>query len=164
MAQDTGNIQIREMIETDLLKVINIDTEISDDERTPTWPFSFESYWQLYRPDIHLVAELEGEIVGFVVGNIVEEEHNQSLATLPRMLADFNIHRHRWVGWIDMIGVTPRYQHKGIGRALVEEFLVECKRNNAVMRGFVREGDERLEKFLKAMGFRKWDFTIYEKS
>ena len=115
----------------------------------------------MYRPDIHFVAELEGEMVEFVVGNIVEEEHTQSIATLTHTLTDFN--RHQWVGWIDMIGINPRYQHRGIGRALVEAFHAECKRNNAVMRGVARESDEKLNNFLMAMDFRKWDVAVYEK-
>ena len=161
MAQDKGDVKIRKMVEADLSKVKAIDDSLFGKERTPTWPFSFESYWQVYRPDIHFVAELGGEIVGFVVGNIVEEEHNHSITTLTHTLTDFN--RHQWVGWIDMIGINPEYQHRGIGRALIEAFHAECKRNNAVMRGIAREGDERLNNFLLAMGFRKWDIATYEK-
>jgi ribosomal protein S18 acetylase RimI-like enzyme len=62
-----------------------------------------------------------------------------------------------------MIGINPEYQHRGIGRALIEAFHAECKRNNAVMRGVARESDERLNNFLVAMGFRKWDIATYEK-
>ena len=161
MAQDKGDVQVRKMVEADLPRVKAIDDSLFGEERTPTWPFSFDSYWQVYRPDIHFVAELGGEIAGFVVGNIVEEEHKHSVTTLTHTLADFN--RHRWVGWIDMIGISPEYQHRGIGRALVNAFHAECKRNNAVMRGIAREGDERLNSFLVAMGFRKWDIVTYEK-
>jgi len=161
MARDKGDVLIREMVEADLSKVYDIDRSLFGEERTPTWPFSFEAYWQVYRPDIHFVAELEGEVVGFVVGSIVEEEHQQSITNLTHTLTDF--HRHRWVGWVDMIGINPKYQHMGIGRVLVEAFNAECKRNNAVMRGLVREGDERLKNFLESMGFDKWNVAVYEK-
>ena len=161
MAQDKEDVQIRKMVEADLPKVEEIDDSLFDKERAPTWPFSFESYWRVYRPDIHFIAELEGEIVGFVVGNIVEEAHHHSVTTLTHTLEDFN--PHQWVGWIDMIGIHPQYQRRGIGRALVEAFYAECKRKNAVMRGIARESDERLKNFLVAMGFRKWDIATYEK-
>ncbi len=161
MVQNKGDVQIRKMVEADLPKVRKIDNLLFGKERTPTWPFSFEAYWQVYRPEISFVAELKDEIVGFVVGNIVEEEHNQSITTLRHSLTDFN--RHQWVGWIDMIGINPQYQHRGVGRSLVEAFHAECKRNNAVVRGIARENDERLKAFFAAMGFRKWDIATYEK-
>ncbi|MFC1983961.1 GNAT family N-acetyltransferase [Chloroflexota bacterium] len=161
MNQNKGDIKIRKMVEADLPKVNEIDRSLFSEQRAPTWGFSFESYWQVYRPDIHFVAELEGEIVGFVVGTIVEEAHNHSVTNLTHTLTDFN--KHRWIGWIDMIGINPKYQRRGIGRALIEAFHAECKRNNAVMRGVTRENDERLNNFLLSMGFRKWDIANYEK-
>ena len=161
MAKDKGNAQIREMVETDLARVYAIDQLLFGKERTPTWPFSFESYWHVYRPEIRFVAELGDEIVGFAVGNIVEEEHNQSVTSLRHTVSDFN--RHRWIGWIDMIGINPAYQHRGIGRGLVDAFHAECKRRDAVMRSVSRESDDRLKSFLEAMGFRKWDIATYEK-
>ena len=161
MAKDKGNAQIREMVETDLARVYAIDQLLFGKERTPTWPFSFESYWNVYRPEIRFVAELGDEIVGFAVGNIVEEEHNQSVTSLRHTVSDFN--KHRWIGWIDMIGINPAYQHRGIGRGLVDAFHAECKRRGAVMRSVARESDDRLKSFLEAMGFRKWDIATYEK-
>ena len=161
MTKGKGDVHIRKMVEADLPNMMRIDRLLLDEERTPTWSFSFESYWQVCRPDIHFIAEVEGEIVGFVVGTIVEQEHNQSITTLSHTLTDF--HRHQWIGWIDMIGINPSYQRGGIGRTLVEAFHAECKRNNAVMRGVAREGDERLKNFLVALGFRKWDIATYEK-
>ena len=161
MTKDKGDVRVREMVEADLLNVKMIDHSLVGGLRTPTWPFPFETYWQVCRPDIHLVAELEGAIAGFVVGTIVEEEHNQSITSLTHTLLDF--HRHQWIGWIDVIGVHPMHQHKGIGKALIEAFHAECQRNNAVMRGVARESDESLKSFLEAMGFRKWDIATYEK-
>mgnify|MGYP001309894668 CR=1 FL=1 len=132
MPQDKGDVHIREMVEEDLPSMNRVDRLLLADERAPTWPLSFESYWQVHRPDTRFVTEIGHELAGFVVGTIVEEEHNQSITSLSHMMVDY--HRHRWVGWIDMIGVRPEVQHKGVGRALVEAFYAECKRNNAVMR------------------------------
>lgn len=161
MVQDKSEVQIRKMVEADLPKVNAIDGLLFDKERAPTWPFSFEAYWRVYRPDLSFVAELEDEAVGFVVGNIVEEEHSQSITRVLHSTGDSS--RHRWVGWIDMIGIHPGYQHRGIGRKLVAAFHEECKWNNAIMRGVARESDERLNNFLVALGFKKWDMITYEK-
>ncbi len=161
MPQDKGDVHIREMVEADVPNIRAMDGLLVGKDRMTSWPFSFETYWQVCRPDIHFVAETEGAIVGFVLGTIVEEKHEQSITTLTHTLTDF--HRHQWIGWIDMIGIHPMHQHKGIGRTLVEAFHAECKRNNAIMRGTAREGDEGLNNFLVAMGFRKWDIVTYEK-
>jgi ribosomal protein S18 acetylase RimI-like enzyme len=161
MAQDKEDVQIREMVETDLGRVYAMDRLLFGNERTPTWSFSFEAYWNVYRPELRFIAELGDEIVGFIVGNIVEEHHNQAITSLTHTLSDFN--RHRWVAWIDMIGINPAYQGRGIGKGLVDAFHAECKKKDAVMRGVARESDDRLKGFLEAMGFRKWDIATYEK-
>lgn len=161
MTQDKTEVQVRKMVDSDLPRVNAIDGLLFGKERAPTWPFTFEAYWRVYRPDLSFVAEVGDEVVGFVVGNIVEEEHSQSVTRVLHSTADSS--RHRWVGWMDMIGIHPGYQHKGIGRELVGAFYEECKRNNAVVRGVAREGDERLNDFLVALGFKKWDIVTYEK-
>ncbi|MFC1939831.1 GNAT family N-acetyltransferase [Chloroflexota bacterium] len=71
--------------------------------------------------------------------------------------------RDRRVGWIDMIGIRPNSQQRGIGRALVEAFQNECRRNNATMRAVIREDDERHKNFTVALGFKKWEVAAYEK-
>ncbi len=161
MARDKGEVKIRRMVDADLPRVNYIDRLLFGEERVPTWPFSFEAYWQIHHPGLSFVAEVEGEVAGFLVGNIVQEEHSQSINRLSHTIADFS--RHRLVGWIDMLGIDPKYQHRGIGRALVEAFHEECKRNNAPMRGIAREDDEKLKSFLVSLGFRKWEITTYEK-
>ncbi|MFH1383106.1 MAG: GNAT family N-acetyltransferase [Chloroflexota bacterium] len=161
MVTNKGGIKIRRMTQADLAKVIDIDQSLSGLQRVPTWPFSFESYWAVYRPELSFVAEINGDIVGFVVGNIVQDEHSQSIFGLRHTGEPTS--RHRWIGWIDMIGICPEHQHKGIGRGLIEAFNTECKRHNAVMRGLAHENDEVLKKFLSSLGFKRSDVAIYEK-
>ncbi len=154
-------VKVRRMVDADLPRVNQIDSLLFGEERVPTWPFSFETYWKIYRPKLSFVAEVEGIVAGFVVGNIVKEEHSQSIVKLI-YTAERSAGRGQ-VGWMDMIGISPEYQHRGIGRALVEAFHEECKRNNATMRGIARESDERLKNFLVGLGFKKWDVATYEK-
>ncbi len=161
MAKDKADIKIRRMVESDLPRVNEVDRLLFGDERVPTWPFSFEAYWRVYRPGLSFIAELEGKVVGFAVGNIIQEEHYQSIFSL-RHTVDRPL-QHRQVGWIDMIGIHPEYQHRGIGQSLVEVFYEECKRNNAVVMGMAKESDKRLRDFLAALGFRKSDIVTYEK-
>jgi ribosomal protein S18 acetylase RimI-like enzyme len=161
MAQNKGNVKIRRMLEGDLPRVNEIDRLLFGEERVPTWPFSFEAYWALYHPKLSFVAEVGGRVVGFIVGTVVEEEHSQSVLNLRHTIDRPS--RHRQVGWIDMIGIDPGYQHMGIGRGLVEAFSEECKRNDAVIRGIVKESDARLRDFLATVGFKSSDLVLYER-
>ncbi|MGA8849264.1 MAG: GNAT family N-acetyltransferase [Dehalococcoidia bacterium] len=161
MAIKKGDIKVRRMVDADLPQVNAIDRLLFGKERVPTWPFSFESYWALYHPELSFVAEAGGRVVGFIAGNLVEEEHSQSILSLRRTIDRPS--RHRKVGWIDMIGIDPAYQHMGIGRGLVEAFDEECKRSDAVMRGIARESDERLRNFLASIGFKRSDLVVYER-
>jgi len=161
MAEKKRDFKIRRMVEFDLPRVSEIDRLLFGEERVPTWPFSFEAYWSLYHPELSFVAEVGGRVAGFVVGTMVEEEHSQSVLSLRHTIDRPS--RHHKVGWIDMIGIDPTYQHMGIGRALVEAFDEECKHNGAVMRGIARESDERLRNFLASIGFKKSDLIVYER-
>ncbi|RLC65081.1 MAG: hypothetical protein DRH97_08185 [Chloroflexi bacterium] len=160
MAEKKADVKIRRMVEADLPRVNAIDRLLFGEERVPTWPFSFESYWALYHPDLRFVAEAEGRVVGFIVGTVVEEGHSQSVLRLRHTIDPPS--RHRKVGWVDMVGIDPGYQRREIGRALGEAFYEECRRSAAVMRVIVREHDGRLRNFLESVGFRSSDVVIYE--
>ncbi len=154
-------IKIRKMLATDLEEVGKIDQMIQGNDRLPTWPFSFESYWGIYRPDVSFVAELDSEMVGFIVGTIVQDEHSQSVFNLIHTVEPSA--QHRWVGWLDMIGICPEHRNKGIGRALVNAFYQECKNRNAIVRSIAYENDRNFNDFLASMGFAKSKLVVYEK-
>ena len=156
-----GEVKIRRMNDSDLPRVNEIDHLLFGEERVPTWPFSFGAYWEIYRPKLSFVAQVDGKVVGFLVGNIVQEEHSQSILRLTHTAGRYS--RDQQVGWIDMIGILPQFQHRQIGQKLVEAFQEECQRNNAPIRGVVRDGDEKLRNFLLKSGFKKWDIATYEK-
>jgi len=160
MAGKKADVKIRRMVEADLARVNEIDRLLFGEERVPTWPFSFESYWALYRPEFSFVAEVGGRVVGFIVGTLEKEEHGQSVLSLRHTIEPPS--RHRKVGWIDMIGIDPAYQHMGIGRSLGEAFHEECKRRDAVMRGIARESDVRLRDFMESVGFKSSELVVYE--
>jgi ribosomal protein S18 acetylase RimI-like enzyme len=162
MPEGTENIKIRKMVDSDLAKVNEIDQALIADKRATTWPFSFESYWSVYHPEFTYVAELDGEVVGFLAGYIKPTEGTNSI--LRR--ADMQIippTRHQMVGWIEIIGVAPKGQYKGIGRQLVETFGKECESRDAMVNCLVRIDDKFLSEFYSNMGFRPWDTVIYFK-
>ena len=64
-------VKVRRMTHDDLMKVNQIDRQLFGEQRVPTWPFSFETYWNIYGPGVSFVAEVNGEVVGFLAGTIV---------------------------------------------------------------------------------------------
>ena len=155
-------IKIRPMVEDDLAKVNAIDQSITGQGRVTTWPFSFEAYWRVYSKEaLVFVAELNGEVVGFISGYIEHAKRSTSMLEHPHEA----VHRtDETVGWIEMMGIRPDCWHMGIGGRLVAAFEQACKKQNAKMRIVVREGDRDLTAFLERAGFKKSELTTYEKA
>jgi ribosomal protein S18 acetylase RimI-like enzyme len=145
MGGDNDTIKIRRMVKTDLEAVKEIDALLVGEERVLSWPLSVETTLELYRPALSFVAEVGGKVVGFLLGDIRRERYDIGIG-----------------GWIDMFGVAPEYQRKGIGHRLMLAFWAECQpyvKTNVI----VREDDERLIRFLTLMGYRKGKLINFER-
>lgn len=156
----TASAVIRTMCRSDLARVTQLDLLLFGEKRLPSWPFSFEVYWRECGPDISLVADIGHNVVGFIVGRLVVEEHSRSALNLR---LSNRAHPYVRVGWIDMIGVHPDSQHAGIGRRLVEGFCNECKSQNVEVRAEATEHNAMVRRFLEAAGFKGRDSIVYEK-
>jgi len=86
------------------------------------------------------------DVVGFVLGDIRGAEYGKDVS-----------------GWIDMVGVAPRYHHMGIGRTLVETFCGMCQQNKVNVEVVIREDDELLKGFFTSMEFRRGDLINFVK-
>ncbi len=161
MTESSAKVKVRRMVDDDLMKVNQIDRLLFGEDRVSTWQFSFEAYWNIYGPGVNFVAELDGEVVGFLAGNIAEQERTHSLLDLMHTVGRSS--RYPKIGWIDMVGILPGSQGKHVGRALVEAFQGECRNNGAPMRAIVKDEDKRLTGFLESLGFKKWTTATYEK-
>jgi len=144
MASD--GVKIRRMNEADLPRVEEIDRLLFGKERVSSWAFAVEAFWQAHRPTLNFAAELNGEVVGFLLGGIRRARRMVPL-----------------VGCIDIMGVHPDYQHNGIGRRLVEAFWEECGRSSATASVSIKKNDKQLRKFFTALGFRERDLVTFEK-
>jgi ribosomal protein S18 acetylase RimI-like enzyme len=85
-------------------------------------------------------------VVGFLLGDIRGAAYGTEMS-----------------GWIDMVGVLPKHQRRGIGRKLVNAFEKECRQYNVKARAIIREDDERLTKFWTSLGFVRGKLISYEK-
>jgi ribosomal protein S18 acetylase RimI-like enzyme len=134
---------------------VEIDKKVLGNERRAYWKRKI-AYADIY-PRPALVAELEGKVVGFIMGYVSGWEFG-----VPDT-----------IGWIDTLGVDPEYQRRGIGRALfsalIENFKHSGREKTLVAKELEKpqiEGvnvvytltnwnDWDLMQFYYAMGFKK---------
>ncbi len=164
MTENRGNpdIKVRKMTRNDLAKINEVDNSLYGKRRVTTWPFSFETYWRIYEPKLCYVAEMNGEVAGFVAGVIEQEERSKYLISHPRSVED-PYQDNPKIGWIEMMGVHGDHWGKGIGLALMDTFTEDCKKNGASIRIVIRDDDENLKSFLVGRGFNRSDFVAYDK-
>ena len=146
MGTAKGQVRIRRMTEADLPRVKEIDKELVGPHRSISWPLRIEAHWWVYRGLPNFVAEVDGELVGFILGDIRGVEYGTEVG-----------------GWIDMMGVSPWFQSMGIGRMLVEAICAECQKQGVKVMVIVMGNDKRLVKFWNSVGFRKGNLVSYEK-
>ena len=101
---------------------------------------------EVYRPALSFVAELNGVTVGFLLGDIRGVKYGKDMK-----------------GWIDMMGVHPKYQHLGVGRRLVETFCGVCEQDKVDVQVLLREDDEQLKKFFSMLDFRRGNMVNFVK-
>jgi N-acetylglutamate synthase-like GNAT family acetyltransferase len=94
-----------------------------------------------------LVAEAEGKVVGFVIGGIKDWE--------------FGVEKS---GWLEIIGIHPKYMGQGIGRMLGKRLLEHFKNKNIKNIYTVARWDSGdLLAFFKSIGFNRSDFINLER-
>jgi len=106
MTDDT--ITTRLMTENDLEAILKIDEKILNTSRLEYYQLKFERLFSSrdYLP-ASFVAEDNGVVVGFLMGELY--------------MGQFGILQE--VASMDTIGVDPDYQHRGIGKKLMAEFI-----------------------------------------
>jgi GNAT superfamily N-acetyltransferase len=93
------------------------------------------------------VAELDGKVIGFIISDVSSWKYD-----VPEN-----------IGWIDIIGVDPAYQRKGIAKTLFTEMTNNLKKVVVdTIYTFVTRRDCLLLKFLDRMGLQKGDMINLE--
>ncbi len=164
MRENQNNIKIRKMVKDDLAFVNAVDSSIplNDERRVTSWHFPFDIYWENYKSSIiGYVAELDGQVAGFLAGTIKQEERSKSLVVRPH--EGGYIKQDRKIGWIEVMGVKPEVWHKGIGTLLIKAFEDECKANNATMRIILKNDDKKTVNYFHKNGFAAPEFITLEK-
>ena len=132
-------VDIRPMTIGDLDAIVEIDRKVLGKSRPDYWKKKLELPNPRY-PLSCLVAEFEGRVIGFIVGELSGWEFG-----VPDT-----------IGWISTIGVAPAYQHRGVARKLGQEFIKNLKAIGVtIVYTLVNWSDWDLLKFFRAMGFTR---------
>ncbi len=100
-------IQIRLMKVNDFAAVVQVDAKVLNAPRQDYFKLKFEELVQSTdRLPTSLVAEEDGKVIGFIMGEL--------------LIGEFGISQE---ATLDSIGVDPDSQHRGIGEQLVKEFM-----------------------------------------
>jgi ribosomal protein S18 acetylase RimI-like enzyme len=108
----SGGLTIRPVRRGDLDAVIAIDTQVTGVEKSQYWRSVYRRYGDADRPGARfLVAELDGEVVGFVIGEVRDWEFGAPPC-----------------GWVFAIDVRPDARLTGIGSRLLQSICAVFRR------------------------------------
>jgi len=132
-------VVIRTFSEADLEAIVEIDRKVLGKSRWNYWKQQIDLTHSHF-PLSCLVAEFEGRVIGFILGEVSGGEFN-----VPDT-----------VGWISTIGVDPVFRHRGVARKLSQEFIKNLKSVGVnIVYTLVNWSDWDLLNFFRAMGFSR---------
>jgi ribosomal protein S18 acetylase RimI-like enzyme len=140
------NMKIRSFKKEDLEAIVEIDEKVLRGNRRNYWERKLEMM-DHKASQVSLVAEVEGKVVGFILGDVSGWEFG-----VPDT-----------IGWIDTIGIDPIYQKKGLATALAGELIKNLKTIGVrSIYTLVSWNDWDLLQFFHAMGFTRGDMINLE--
>jgi predicted N-acetyltransferase YhbS len=139
-------VKIRALKTEDLEAIVGIDEKVLGEKRWSYWEKKLEGTTNK-SSQISLVAEVEGEVVGFILCDVSGWEFG-----VPET-----------IGWMDTIGVEPVYQKRGVATALAYELIKNLKATGVkTIYTLVSWNDWTLLQFFHAMGFTRGDMINLE--
>jgi ribosomal protein S18 acetylase RimI-like enzyme len=134
-------VAVRAMRPRDLEAIIAIDQKVLGHERPDYWSLKLELA-QRRSAVASLVAEVEGRVAGFIIGDASGWEYG-----IPDT-----------IGYIDTIGIDPDFQRRGIAALLFREMAGHLKKVGVeTIYTHVNWRDGELLRFFDAMGFQRGD-------
>lgn len=137
MIDTVPGVRIRPLDELDIDAITGIDEKISRRYRPEVWERQI-GYYLRRDPEASVVAELDGKVVGFMLGEVRSGEFGLEEPT----------------GWIEVLGVDPEHRGKAIGRQMAEAILRHFREQGAhSVRTLVDEDMEEIRRFFSSLGF-----------
>lgn len=148
MSDSDAGVRIRELEDTDLGGIVALDEKIGGRYRPEVWEDRL-NYYTRRDPEGCFVAEADGQVVGFMLGEMRGGEFGLEEPT----------------GWIEVLGVDPERQGGGVGRRLADAMLEHFRDSGAVkVRTLVDEGMEGIADFFAALGFEPAPIQAFVKT
>lgn len=105
------HIPVRSMIEADLPAIISIDQKITGKDRTAYYEGKLAEMLSESGVRVSLVAEIDGQFAGFVMARVDYGEYGRTNQTAI----------------VDTIGVSPAFDHRGVGPALMSQLMINLR-------------------------------------
>ncbi len=142
MSNFFDKLTIRQLTKDDLDSIVEIDTKVLGETRRDYWVTKIVKQAETRPPDASLVSEIDGKVVGFILGEVSGWE--------------FKVPNN--IGWIDTIGIDPDYQNRGIAKVLANALVSNLKNYGVdTIYTLVNWNDWDLLQFFHAMGFSRGD-------
>ncbi len=131
------DVRIRILDTVDIGAVTDLDETITGRYRPDEWERRI-AYYMRRDPDAALVAEIDGEVAGFMLGEVRAGEFGLEEPT----------------GWIEVLGVDPERRGAAIGRQLAEALFEHFRTRGATtVRTLVDETMGDIAGFFGSLGF-----------
>src|SRR5215218_1250638 len=114
MAETATEVRVRPADEMDISAIVVIDEKIGGQYRPEVWEHRV-GYYLRRDPEASVVAEADGKVVGFMLGEVRSGEFGLEEPT----------------GWIEVLGVDPAHRGKALGRRMAESMLEHFRRQGA---------------------------------
>lgn len=135
--ESTTGVKVRSLSEVDLGDIVRIAEATRGAYQPDLWEDRV-SYYLRRDPEGSVVAEADGRVVGFMLGDV--------------RAGEFGIEEPS--GWIEVIGVDPGFGGRGVGRALADEMLGRYRARGVLrVRTMVDSAMPEVEAFFTRLGF-----------
>lgn len=136
-AETASAVKIRPISELDLSDVVRIVEQTRQQYQPDLWEDRV-TYYLRRDPEGSVVAEVDGRVVGFMLGDV--------------RTGEFGLDEP--CGWIEVIGIAPEAGGRGVGRALAEAMLARYReRGVRRVRTMVDASMPEVEGFFRRIGF-----------
>ena len=137
MPQVKAPARIRPLNELDISGIVKIDERITGIYRPDVWERRV-GYYLRRDPDASQVAEVDGRVVGFLLGDV--------------RAGEFGIEEPS--GWIERFGIDPDHRGRDLGKQMFAAICAHFRDQGATaVRTMVDRRDPAIGGFLKALGF-----------
>jgi ribosomal protein S18 acetylase RimI-like enzyme len=144
-------VNVRKVRENDLLKVVRLSELWVTESITYGMGANTEELFRKFIGDYFWVAEVDSNVVGYIIGTVHASEGLAVIGKGERYLE------------VDEVYVHPDYRSQNIGHAMVDK-LLQTAESNGVTRSIVYSASKQWQKivgFFEKHGFKMWFVQMY---